>query len=184
MRPEVRAGIPAVAYQRKARNRCNHFIDSAPTTLSKMLSSTRPRDGRGVEGQRRRFERAKNGLKPDCSRVGRFLQWASNSNAPSVASSVAVRSIAFPRTCKRRFLPLGTTRRCRQAHTVPGTAALGGHVARCRGCRLGCQRWTGTPGLAFRARPNSVCVRRANVRASVPGSPKDADDGAGAARCC
>jgi hypothetical protein len=77
--PEVRAGIPAVAYQRKARNRCNHFIDRAPTTLSKMLSSTRPRDGRGVERQRRRFERAKNGLKPDCSRVGRFLQWASNS---------------------------------------------------------------------------------------------------------
>jgi hypothetical protein len=51
VRPELCAGIPTVAYQRKACNRCNHFIDRAPTTLSKMLSSTRPRDDRGVERQ-------------------------------------------------------------------------------------------------------------------------------------
>ncbi len=109
MRPEVCARIPAVAHQRKACNRCNHFVDRAPTTLSKMLSSTRPRDGRGVEGQRRRFERAKNGLNPIA------LAWAGSSSgcrirhAPSVASSVAVRSIASPPQIANddeKFLPL------------------------------------------------------------------------------
>ncbi len=39
----------------------------------------------------------------------------------------------------------GANRPTRPSLATPRTAALGGHVARCRGCRLGCQRWTGTP---------------------------------------